>query len=76
MFQYTVRNLRGGFAPGRDVVIRTHDRGQALRWLDYSVRPRCLDRARYGLATMAQRAAATVQYGMLGARDRYLGART
>lgn len=70
--QYTVRNTRGGHAPGQDVVIRTHDRAQALKWLDYTVTPRCRDRGYYGLRTMERRAAAVVQYGLPGIRgDHY-----
>lgn len=69
--QYTVRNLRGGFAPDNNVVIRTHSRSVATSWRHYSVTVKCLDRARYGLATMERRAASAVQYALIG-QDKYL----
>ena len=70
--QYTVRNSHGGFAAHETVIIRTHDRAQALTWLHYQIRPRCRDRGYYGLRTMDRRAAAVVQYGLPGlARDKY-----
>lgn len=69
--QYTVTNWG---IPGTPVVIRTHDRAVALRmgrgW-NYRITLKCLERARWGLATMEKRAASVVQYDILG-RDQYM----
>lgn len=76
VIQYTVTNIRGGFAPGQGVVIRTFDRMTARRFGGPGYRITCRDRGRdyYGLRTLERRAAATVQYGLPGiGRDLYLG---
>jgi hypothetical protein len=74
MLQYTIHNIAGGFAPGRDVVIRTHDRALAVSWMTpgYRVTPKDRGRDYYGLRALERRAAARVQYGLAGiAPDSY-----
>ena len=72
-FQYTVTNPGAHFPhrfPG-PVVIRTHSREVVKGWTDYAIRPRCLDRARYGLEAMERRAGQVLQHSMPWGREVY-----
>ena len=70
-YQYTVTNTG---LPERPVIIRTHDRAQAISWIapHRRVTAKCLETAGYGLRRMEERAKAVAQYRLLDGNCDYL----